>query len=222
MYAQLLNIVLVMTLCYGAWGFFHMFLYRRGIDYTHRFVWTTTYFAVAGVLMTVLFWQTLAPFVMRPVLGVLVILAVFIVAQTVFTVLFPRYVREPVEYLRRHPNRYYLTIGWRRLIAKSADIAAQQVFIVLFLAFLRDAGLAGWQLLGAFFILFALLHVPLIVSERGRWPSWLFAGAVVVFSVTFPPLILTVDYGFVYTYMLHWLFYSATSVIFWLRAAGRK
>lgn len=150
-----------------------------------------------------------------------VMLGLFIFAQVLLHVFFPRFVRKPKEYFARYPDRYYLKIDLRRLVSKSMDIMAQQVFIVVLVLLLYEAGLSFYKLLVVFGILFALLHVPLIASERGAWPSWLFAGIVVLFSVIFPTLILTVPYGFIYTYMIHWSFYMSIAVIFWIAYAER-
>lgn len=206
-----------MALCFLAWGLFHTQLHSRGITYTRHFLWTTAYFLAVAALMGVIFWPYLAPVVQDFALLPLVILGFFVATQVVFFIYIPRRLRGPREYFERYPDRYYLKIDWRRLISKSADIAAQQVFVVLLLVFLKDAGLSIYQIIGSFLFLFALLHVPLIVRERGRWPSWLFAGAVLVFGITFPPLILYVPYGLVYTYIIHWLFYMLTAFIFWVR-----
>lgn len=208
-----------MTLCYLTWGGFFFCLYRRGIDYTRHFLLTTTYFLSAGTLMALVFLPYLIGVVRDFTATPFIVLCIFMLAQIPVYTFLPTRLREPDEYFRRYPDRYYLRLDWRRLISKSADILAQQVFIVLLVTFLRDADLPFYQILAAFGILFMLLHIPLVASERGAWPSWLFAGAVVAFSVVFPTLILEVRYGFVYNYMIHWSFYTLTAVIFWVRRA---
>lgn len=166
--------------------------------------------------MSALFW----PYVTR-VLGdfsptPLVALAVFMLGQAVLYVYLPRYLSEPKEYFQRYPDREYLKIDWRRLISKSADILAQQVFVVLLVLSLKDSGFSFWEIILAFGVLFALVHVPLFLREYPAWPAGLFAGAVAAFSVIFPPLILFVPYGFVYNIILHWIFYTVTGSVFWL------
>lgn len=221
-HAQLLNIVSTMALCFLAWGLFYNLLHRKGVTYTRHFLWTTTYFLVVAMVMCAVFWRHLVPAIQGIALVPLMALVVFIAVQLVFFVYVPRRLREPCEYFEAHPDRYYLKIDWRRLVSKSADIAAQQVFIFLLIVFLREAGFSLYQIVASFTFLFALLHVPLIASEKGRWPSWLFAGAVLVFGVTFPPLILYTPYGFIYSYIIHWSFYMLTALIFWIRYDKRR
>lgn len=222
MWGPLSNILVCMILCNATWGFFYMGMHRKGVDYITHFLWTASYFLFVAVLVSFIFWGRLVlvlqDFTAIPFLA----LGVFMVGQVALYVYFPRHVSEPKKYFETHPDRYYLKIDWRRLVSKSMDILAQQVFIVLLVLFLQDAGLSFYQILLAFGVLFALLHVPLIANERGAWPSWLFAGIVVVFSAVFPMLILTVHYGFVYNYILHWLFYTTVAVSFWLWSAHQQ
>lgn len=213
---QLVNIALCMTLCFATWGIFYNVLHRKlGINYTEHFWWTTFYFLSAGALVVLIFWRQASKMLQAEAPVPLIVLSVFMAALLAWSLYFPRRVREPIDYFETYPDRYYLKISWRRVVAKSADIAAQQFFITLLVLFLRDAGLPLYQILLWFLFLFSLLHIPLILSEWGRWPAALFAGAVVLFSFTFPFLILYVPYGFVYTFIVHWLFYTLTASVFW-------
>lgn len=221
MHGQLSNIIECLALCYALWGGFFIGLYRRGIDYSNRFLWTGSYFLAAAALLALIFFpyiaQVIVPFAAPPI----IVLCVFMAAQALVYVYLPRVRAEPHGYFERYPDRYYLQLDWRRLISKSADLIFQQAFIVLFVMFLHDAGLSLYQVILGFGLLFALLHVPLIVREGGAWPSWYFAGAVVAFSIVFPPLILTVPYGFVYAYIIHWMFYTLAALVFWTGNASR-
>ncbi len=210
-----LNIAVTFALCYAAWGIFFVFLHPRGVNYTSRFLFTTGYFIGATALLALLFWSYLAEVLKAPQLLPLAGLALFMLAQLWWCKNAPHYIQESKTYLEQYPNRDYLSLNWRRLISKSADIANQQVFIILFVLFLNNLGLELYQLIIAFGILFALLHIPLFILEWGKWPMWLFGGAVVVFSLVFPPLILYVPYGFIYNIIIHWLFYTATATSFW-------
>lgn len=215
---QLIDIAITMALCFAAWGFFYAGMHRRfGVNYTRHFLLTTCYFLAVGACLLIGFWNYFVPVLSDFSPVPLVVLALFMAVQAFWYIYLPRHLREPTEYFERYPDRYFLKIEWRRLISKSADIFAQQIFIVLLVVLLRDEGLSLYQLWGAFGLLFMLLHVPLIASERGAWPSWLFAGIVIVFSFVFPTMILLVPYGFACNILLHWLFYTVTATVFWFR-----
>ncbi len=206
-----------MLLCYAAWGVFFFFLHSKGVNYTRHFLWTTTYFAMVGSVTALIFWrytvQALQNFTLTP----LFVLAAFMLVQAILYTALPRYLPEPKGYFEQYPTRYYLRLEPKRLVSKSADILTQQVFIVLLVSFLRDAGFSLVGTIVAFTILFGILHIPLISSEWGAWPAWLFAGAVVSFGGIFPILIITVRYGFVYNILIHWSFYTVTAIFFWIR-----
>lgn len=211
----LIHIGTTMALCYAAWGIFFVFLHSRGVDYVRHYWWTTGYFLSFAIGMSLLFWGYISNIIQNVAPTPLITFGVFMLSQLVLYVYVPKYIHEPAAYLQQHKNRDYLKINWRRLISKSADIVAQQVFIILLVLFLQEAGLTLPQTIAAFGVLFMLLHIPLLVNEWLRWPMWLFGGIVLAFSAIFPVLILTLNYGFVYNIILHWLFYTATAIIFW-------
>lgn len=213
---QLLNIVACTTIWAVSWGVFFLFLYNKRISYTRNFLLTATYFLSIAIITSIVFrdyiFRVIQGFTATPV----IVLGVFTLCHVVLYMYLPGHLQEPKEYFEKYPNRQYLKIDKRMLASKSADILAQQIFIVLLVVFLKDAGLTFDQVVIGFGTIFGLLHIPLIVSERGAWPSWHFAAIVILFSIIFPTLILKVQYGFVYTYIIHWLFYITTAVGFWI------
>lgn len=206
-----------MALCFVGWGGYYFLLQRRGIDFEHRHWITTLYFVVVGTVVAVTFRdytiRALVPFAAVPV----IVAALYLLAQYWVNVWLQTKFVVPTEYLARFPDRNYLSVSNTRLIAKSVEILAQQVFIVLLIMFLRDAGLSLVQIVLGFMFLFGILHIPLIQSEWGKWPAAAFAGAVIGFSLVFPVIILTIPYGFMYTFVIHWLFYVVLAVSFLYR-----
>lgn len=207
-----------MALCYAGWGGFFFLFHRNGVDYTRHYIWTTLYFLGVGAIIATIFRIYLAPIVQQFSLLPFIVFGVFMLVQLFIYVYVPKYLKAPTEYFEKYPNRYYLKLDWRRLVSKSADIAAQQAFIVLLVVFLKDAGLPLVQILFWFCLLFLFLHIPLLASERGRWPMYLFGVVVIVFSIIFPILILYIPYGFIYNIILHWLFYTTVAVVFWTQS----
>ncbi len=211
-----LHITFLMLVCTATFGFFFMGMHRRGVTYGRHFLWTTAYFFSVALFVAILYRERLGTLLQG---DFLIPLSVFIGGMTVLGalhVLTPRILARPTSYLAQYPDRYYLDIDWKRFVSKSMDILAQQVIIILLVLLLSESGRSMGEVIPVFMLLFFLLHIPLIVSERGTWPSVLFAAIVFVFSITFPVLILMVPYGFVYTYLLHWTFYIVTALSFWI------
>ena len=136
------NLGITLALCYAAWGFFYGVLHRRGIDYSQYYGWTTLYFVAVALGLVFIFWNTLAPVLQNYSPTPLVALGSVMFLQLVAYVLVLKYLQGLRDYFEKYPNRQYLKIDWHRLIPKSADILAQQVFIVLLVLFLRDVGLS--------------------------------------------------------------------------------
>jgi hypothetical protein len=222
MAAVLMSLTATLALCYVAWGFFHGYLHNRDIDFEEQYLSASFYFlGVAGVL-TAIFWEylhrVLSNYATTPLLVLMAVLSVVLAIH----LLLPKYWREPEEYFRRHLHRSYLKFSWRRFISKSAEIVAQQVFIVVLVVLLNKLSLTLPQLIAVFCALFAFLHIPLLWLERGHWPMWAFLAAVIGFSIMFPYLILFVPYGFAYNIAIHWLFYTAMAVTFWVLYTKQK
>jgi hypothetical protein len=212
MMEQIENVVAAMTIWSVGWGFFFFFMHKKKIDYVSHFFWTAGYFLFVAIITCIIFWSYISKVIQGFVIAPFIVLGIVIMTTVILYICLPKYFQQPEEYFEKYPNREYLKIDWRRLVSKSTDILAQQVFIVLLITFLSDAGLLLHQVIIAFLILFGLLHIPLITQEHGAWPSWLFGGAVVTFSIIFPLLILNIHYGFVYTYIIHWLFYVFVAI----------
>jgi small-conductance mechanosensitive channel len=202
-----------MVLWSAVWGFFFSFLHQKRIDYVKHFLWTAGYFLGVAIITCIIFQSYILKIVQGFTIIPFIPLAIVIAASFILYFFLPKYFNEPEKYFEKYPNREYLKIEWRRLISKSTDILAQQIFIVLLVTFLNNIGLSLPEIIIVFFILFGALHIPLISKEWGAWPSWLFGAAVVLFSIIFPILILTVHYGFVYAYLIHWLFYVVTAIV---------
>lgn len=214
MFEQLPNLAAVMSLWSLSWSFYFFVMRPRGFDYERKFAWTALYFLSLACTTAGLFWKQIALYIWSVPPLVLLLLAFFCIAHLVAYHFLPRYIHIPETYFKTFPNRTYLSLNIFRLFSKTADILAQQVFILLLIVFLHNAGLGLVQTIFAFGILFSTLHIPLIMNEKGAWPSWLFSGIVFVFSALFPLLILTVPGGFVFAFMAHWSFYTLTAISF--------
>lgn len=222
MLEQLPNILIWTTLWITFWGIFFWFIYKKDIDYIKHFLWTATYFLSITFVTSLIFREhitrALSGFTATP----LIILGVLVLAHIILYIYLPKYLQEPKDYFEKYPKRQYLKIDRRRLVSKSMDILAQQVFVVLLVMFLQDAGLTLNQIIIAFAVIFGFVHAPLILFERGTWPSWYFTIFSILSAIIFPTLILKVQYGFVYSYIVHWVFYTFTAVGFWVWYNRRK
>src|SRR3989344_1129878 len=212
---QLPNL-LVWALLWGlSWGFFLLYLFKR-IDYIKYFIWTSIYFLSIAVATLLIFRDYMVRILQNFTPLPFIVLTGVITIGTFLYFYIPKHFGEPIDYFQKHPKRQYFVINPKRLFSKSAELLFQQVFIVLLVLFLQDAGLTIGQTIIAFAVIFGLAHIPLILIERGAWPSWYFTVFSILSAIVFPVLILKVQYGFIYSYIVHWTFYTFTAVGFWI------
>lgn len=222
MLEQLSNI-LTWTIIWGiSWGVFFWFVYKKDVDYIKHFLLTATYFLCIAIFTSLIFRDHIARVLQNFTATPFIVLGLVIFAHIILYIYLPKYLREPKDYFKKYPKRQYLKIDQRRLVSKSMDILAQQIFVVLLVMFLQDAGLTLSQIIIAFAVIFGLVHTPLILVEWGAWPSWYFTIFSVLSAIIFPILILKVQYGFVYSYIVHWIFYTFTAIGFWIWYGKRQ
>ena len=191
-------------------------MHKKNADYIQHFLLTAIYFLCVAIFTSLIFRDHIVRAIQNFTATPFIVLGFVILAHIILYIYIPKYLREPKEYFEKYPKRQYLKIDKRRLVSKSLDILSQQIFVVLLVMFLQDASLSLHQIIIAFAIIFGLVHAPLIVVERGTWPSWYFTVFSILSAIIFPTLILKVQYGFVYSYIVHWVFYTFTAVGFWL------
>jgi len=196
------------------WGIFKLFLLKH-IDYIKRYMLTALYFLGVTIIVAFIFKNDLSEIISKFSATPFIVLGIVIIFHIFLYHYFPKYIKEPKEYLEKFPERQYLLLSFKRLFSKSLDILAQQIFIVLLAIFLQGAGLNLIQTILIFSAFFGIAHVPLIFIENS-WPSWYFTFSAMLSAVLFPVLIIEIPYGFIYSYIVHWLFYTITAVGFWI------
>lgn len=222
MLEQLPNILIWAIAWIVYWGIFFWFIHKKNGDYIKHFLLTATYFFCVAIFTSLIFKNHVARAIQNFTSTPLIVLGFIILVHIILYIYIPKYLLEPKEYFEKYSKRQYLKIDKRRLMSKSMDILTQQVFVVLLVMFLQDAGLSLNQIIIAFAVIFGLVHAPLILFERGTWPSWYFTVFSILSAIIFPTLILKVQYGFVYSYIVHWVFYTLTAVGFWIIYAKRQ
>ncbi|HUD44753.1 MAG TPA: hypothetical protein VMR41_04380 [Patescibacteria group bacterium] len=100
---------------------------------------------------------------------------------------------------------YFASMSYRYIVTKSFNILTQQVGAISIIAMLKDLGFSNQLVMLLFALIFGLSHLYLFKRD-------FFFGAVTTTAAflggfIFPVIILNVQYGVVYTFMLHWLYY---------------
>jgi hypothetical protein len=200
-------------------GFVYVLMIRRGINYVSRPGWVALYFTAATGLAAWPVREQLLPSLqaLRPWHALLVGGAT---AVHVVGILALRAYVGPSELARRHPHIYWLRLDRRYLISKPFEILFQQALVLVLMLLLTERGFSVLACIACFVVLFPALHVP-IVPLVGPTFGWYYVTASGVAAVVFPILIAARPDGYVFTYVLHGLFYFASAAVITLFARGR-
>lgn len=204
----------------AAWvavGVVFVLLVRRGVNYLDRYPITALYFALATIVVATPFRDMLLPLLqeLRPFHGVLFL---FVLGLHVFVYHWlPRRLRRPGALIHAYPHIYWLRLDQRYNVSKPVEILFQQTLFVSLVLLFERSGMPrlGWNLL--LVGLFASLHIP-IVPLVGRYFGLYYLGSSIIAAIVFPAVILWRPDGFVYSYLLHWLYYLASAIFFWTRS----
>jgi hypothetical protein len=110
-------------------------------------------------------------------------------------------------------------LDYRYLVSKAFEILYQQTMIVVLILIINGTinNLAGVMIVYA--VVFGLGHFPMIglFGEQQKSFTRFYVVVAVGSAIVFPVLILRVNYGFVYSYVVHSIFYTFLAGWFWVR-----
>jgi len=203
------------------WGGYYFVLAKREINYIQNYIITSGYFLLASCIIVFIFQDYFIPIVRDfSLLPFTVLGAVFLLHIGIYY-FFSKYFNVPKNIIKRYPEVQLLTMDYRYIVSRSFNILFQQTLIVLLAWILVVGGLDTNGIVLMFVILFIFAHVPLIDIIGMRVGSY-FILACILAAWVFPLLVVRVNYGFVYSFALHQLFYIISSTSFWIYFGIKK
>jgi hypothetical protein len=196
-------------------------LFRKGINYVNNFVFVTAYFAVFSMVFAWVFANKLRWMAVGFPPKLLILVASVLALNFVAYYLGRKFLKKPRELIRKNPYEYNILMDYRYILPKAMEIFFQQIFIMLLTLAIFDAGFGLGEAALAFALIFGALHIPLIKST-GKFFGEYYSAFAAVSGVIFPILIIKVEYGFVYTFAIHMLFYIVSAAGFWAYFGGKK
>jgi hypothetical protein len=132
-----------------------------------------------------------------------------------------KFLKKPGELIKGNPNEYNLLMDYRYILPKAMEVFFQQIYIVLLTLTIFDAGFGLGEATLVFALIFGVLHIPLIKSV-GKFFGGYYSVFAVLSGVIFPILIIKVEYGFVYTFIIHLFFYILSALGLWAYFGKKK
>ena len=192
-------------------GFFNVFLVGKGIDYISRPIVTSLYFGVMSLAAVAIYYRDIFNHLATPAYATLAVSFLFLVVL----ILFPKLLKgsDGLSVIsKNNRNVFFLRMSYSYILSKSVEILFQQV--VVFTLVIKLAGIYPdpFAVIGIFAILFTAVHLP-ITAFIGFKFGMIFTVAAALSALVFPPLILGFGGGFVYSYIIHWLFYLLLTLL---------
>jgi len=212
--ALVINLLVWIFLWIFAFGAFFL-LRKKGVNYIRFYVVTSLLFLMFTFVSIFLFRNILFPVLKEfTIIPFTFLVLMFIIAILVYH-FFNKHVKKPELLMKSNPDQYFLLMDYKYLFSKSFDILFQQTQILILVMLLFNSGFSLVKIVIIFSVLFGLVHV-FNIPLAGKRFGWYYVLASFLAGILFPLLIINFDYGFVYSYILHWVFYLVSAILFWL------
>lgn len=190
-------------------------LNKKGIDYIKKYYLTSLYFLFMSLLPVIIFWEDFSSYNFQwEFLPILLIASTFILNILMYNYIRKNY-KKPEKLIKQNPLNFFLRLENKYLVSKSFNILFQQVMILILVILLKQS-LSLDKIIISFAIFFGLGHLFLSFF-MGKFFSIFFTIFAVLSAIIFPIIILYVPSGFIYTYIIHWIFYISIGLFFWKR-----
>lgn len=211
---SLVGLIFVLIVFVGAWEF-RFLREKKGLNYIDNFFIVGLYFSFWSMTLVFAFQEKFSALVAGfTTIPFIFLLLLFVFNALVYSLL-PKFFKRPRNVIKSHPKELFLYLDYRYIFSKSFDILFQQVAIILIILFLRDMGLGLAGIIPIFALIFGFLHLPLVKTKK-KFFGYYYTFSAILSAIFLPLIILQIHYGFVWTYIIHWLFYSLSSIIFWI------
>jgi len=123
--------------------------------------------------------------------------------------------------MKSRKHIFFLKLDPRYLVTCAFEIVYQQTLVIAGIALLASKGVSTQNIIIFFAVGFGLLHTPMFFLGGALWGAY-FTIAGVLAGIIFPCLIMHFSQGYIYTFLVHWEFYTLMGVVFWKYGAVIK
>lgn len=211
------TIVAWILLWLGGWSGW-IFLIKKGINHIKMYRIASVYFLLLSFLSFRLYHDRLNIFFSHLPIEIVPFYFLIFFFATIFSVYYLSRKIFDKELLSSHINKkvFAAVMDYRFIIAKSCDIFFQQLLILSLIISLQQVILNTFFVIIISGVVFGLVHIPLLLIKYNSLAIYFvlaafFAGALFSF------LTLSLPYGFMYSYMVHWSFYILVGITYNIR-----
>jgi len=213
MFETIAKIMLWLILWFSVWLIFYL-LTDKKMNYVEKYRQTAGFFFLVLILIILIFHNDLY-FLIKPKFQIFPFACLFLlfvfnfIAYRYVGLFFPNYKKA----FELDSTLYFAKFDHKYLFSKSFEILYQQVMISLLSVWLANSGLSFLAIVFIFSVIFGWGHIPLFFYSA-KSVSIFFLIAAIISAFVFPFLILKVEWGIIYSYIFHWIFYILAGFIF--------
>ena len=209
----IIKLIIWLAIWFSVWLAFY-FLSNRKMNYVEKYRLTAGFFLLVFLAIIAVFYNDFyslinAGFKITPFLCLVLLFIFNAIAYNYVGSVFPYYKKA----FELDSTLYFAKFDRKYLFSKSFEIFYQQTMIALLCVWLSGSGLPLLYIVFIFALIFGAGHMPLFFYSKRSVGSF-FLIASVISSFVFPLLILKVEWGFIYSYIFHWIFYIFAGLIF--------
>ena len=212
----IIDLVVWVLLWIITFGIFY-FMTKRGVTFNKRYGLLILFFLFFSFLAVLYFRDILVNLKGNFTLIPLLIFAlVYMITIALYHFSHQR-LQRPTSVIERYPHQHIIKMDYSYLVSMPFHVLFQQIMVWIMILWLSKQNYSLFEIIFYSMIIFGLLHVFAIVPN-GKIFGTYYLIASLIGAFIFPILILNFNYGFVYSYIVHFSFYSISSVLFWLFA----
>ncbi len=208
------NILAWLLLWFGGWyGWVKML--KRGMNYITSYRITTLYFIFLSFISWRLYHGHLSAFfssLPAKVMPIYFLIFFFVLLVSIY--FFSHRIFDKTLLASQFNRKIFAaTMDYRFLFAKSFDILFQQISFLILVLLLKDVVVGTGTIVIFSGLIFGIVHLPLLILRHHVLVPY-FVIASFFAGIIFSFLIVTLPYGFIYAYCLHWSFYIGVGIYY--------
>ncbi len=209
-----LSVIIVALSYLCGMGVYNYFIIPLGATYYRNALVSFLYYLSASILLLKFFGASYIEAYTGMRQGAQIALAALTLALLITPQILKRFSSYP-RISREYPRIATLSFRYPFVLAKTGEIMFQQICVVLLVFALADIYTSISVIAVSYALVFGAMHAPLFLVLRARF-AVAFTLAAFASGFVIPPLVLLVEGGVMYSFVLHWSFYIALAYFIYL------
>jgi hypothetical protein len=195
------------------WGIWELVKKKHDKHYITSPLYSFFYFIIWSGLAILLYWDLLSALKFS-VSFCLVTLFILIWLVTIHIYNFiPKFYKRPDYLIKKYKNFKYLHMSKKFLWSKNGDLIFQQVMFAAMIIFVNQY-ISLVYIIILFTFIFVIMHS--VLSRFGKLITVYYLWASITAGILFPIFIITLENGIIYSYLVHFIFYTMSATLAWL------